>query len=503
MDLRAANWRLRASCILIYVSLAILLLTHSIEAAEMKDVDLYALVVGLEKYKDPSLKRTPMAAAAAQLHDFLVERRGLFRKVKVALLLDEKATKANIVKVLKEELRAARKDDVVLIFMNAHGFASEAEPGKFYFTPYDGDPKDPSTRLQLNDKSLFENIKSERLLFATGSCFSGGFLAGLAKGVKVGEDVDFLGQLQGRFGVSAAAATEQSWNTGKYGMDLFGYYFIKGLRGAADTSNDGKITVKKLFDYLSQEVEKETFGAQHPQLFVAKGNPSETTIYEVPTYSKDLDIKVNFFHEADDKKVKLITEETVLKSGQHLGVAFRAESDCYVYIYWWDSTGGAGELFPNPQLTEGTGEVKAGQTYWLPSKDGERWYVLDKNPGTETIYFAATRTRNEKLENLMRSSTTVVASSADKIQRQPQSETAAQDLSLGTKPAKRTETREQATGEMERELSLMGFAAHTVPKGAQKASFESRERLVEQMENRIKVSGAEAVFKLQFQHVAP
>ncbi len=105
--------------------LLILLSSNFIQAADMKDVDLYALIVGLEKYKDPSIKSTPMAAAATQLNDFLIERRGLFRNVKVALLLDEKATKANILKVLKEELKAARKDDIVLIFMNAHGMATE------------------------------------------------------------------------------------------------------------------------------------------------------------------------------------------------------------------------------------------------------------------------------------------------------------------------------------------------------------------------------------------
>jgi hypothetical protein len=55
---------------------------------------------------------------------------------------------------------------------------------------------------------------------------------------------------------------------------------------------------------------------------------------------------------------------------------------------------------------------------------------------------------------------------------------------------------------MQRELSLMGFAGHTAPKGVQKVSFETKERLFEQMENGIRISGAEAVFKVQFKHVA-
>ncbi len=54
---------------------------------------------------------------------------------------------------------------------------------------------------------------------------------------------------------------------------------------------------------------------------------------------------------------------------------------------------------------------------------------------------------------------------------------------------------------MERELNLMGFAAHTAAKGAENVSFQNKERLFEEMENSIKVSGADAVFRVQFKHV--
>jgi hypothetical protein len=57
--------------------------------------------------------------------------------------------------------------------------------------------------------------------------------------------------------------------------------------------------------------------------------------------------------------------------------------------------------------------------------------------------------------------------------------------------------------EMKRELSLMGFANYTVPKGAQKATFTSKEQVFEDRENLIRVSGAEAVFKIQFKHISP
>ncbi len=223
----------------------------------------------------------------------------------------------------------------------------------------------------------------------------------------------------------------------------------------------------------------------------------KTPVFVVPKYANPLDIKVQFFYEADNGKIQPLTDQSVLKSGQHVGVAFQPESDCYVYIFWWDSTGGVGQLFPNPQLTEGTGKVKAGQTYWLPSRDGERWYVLDENPGVETIYFVATRTRNEKLENLLKDSTSPASDYQEKIQgKKRQPGTSAPAVATEKPP----EARKKAETEVARELSLMGFASYTAPKSQQKVSFDTKERLFKEMENRIKISGAEAVFKVQFRH---
>jgi hypothetical protein len=77
------------------------------------------------------------------------------------------------------------------------------------------------------------------------------------------------------------------------------------------------------------------------------------------------------------------------------------------------------------------------------------------------------------------------------------------ELAVHERPTGRETGARTAAGAMQRELSLMGFAGHTAAKGAEKVSFETKEKLFEQMENRIRVSGAEAVFKVQFRHVVP
>ena len=233
-------------------------------------------------------------------------------------------------------------------------------------------------------------------------------------------------------------------------------------------------------------------------MYCAKGADENARVFMAPKYADPLQIKAQFFYEAEDRSIKPLQDDSVLKSGQHVGMAFKAESDCFVYIYWWDSTGQVGRLFPNPELTEGSGEVKAGQTYWLPSMGGERWYVLDQNPGTETLYFVASRQRNEKLERLfedVRPADSAPARKTDTLRTE-------KELTVPKEPSGQEARTRAATGEMQRELSLMGFAGHTAPKGVQKVSYETKERLFEQMENGIRISGAEAVFKVQFRHVA-
>ena len=470
----------RFSLLIVLFTVTLLAPQRSGATSGITKVNLYALIVAVGKQKEPSQNPLPIQDAFL-FRDFLVERKHLFSDVKVAMLVDEKATKTNIMNAITRGLREPGKEDVVIIFLEGHGSSFPSAPGRYYFLPYDFSSQNAAdTSICVSDKELFTDIRSERLLFLTGSCLSGGFLSGLARGVPKQGHFDFLKELHGRYGISASQADEVAWAGGKFGMNVFGFYIVKGLRGSADTSKDGTITVKELYDYVHESVSKETHGAQHPQLMCAKGAAENAKIYSTPTFTDALKIKVKFFYEAPDNQVLELTDKSVLKSGQHVGVAFKAESDCYVHIFWWDSSGQVGRLFPNPRLTEGDGLVKAGETHWLPSKGGKRWYVLDNKPGYETVYFVASRERNPRLTELYE----------------------------GLKSASQGSSPSGAGGEdniaqaIEREINLMGFADYTVPAKARTVSYESKEKLFEQVESKIKVSGVDAFFKIRFKHEA-
>jgi hypothetical protein len=207
-----------------------------------------------------------------------------------------------------------------------------------------------------------------------------------------------------------------------------------------------------------------------------------------------LAIKTQFFYENDNKEVTALNNDSVLRSGQHVGVAFRPQEDCYIYIFWVDSAGKMGALFPNSKITEGSAQTQAGKTYWLPRKDGERWYVLDDTPGTETIYFVVSRNRSPELEAL---NATAMNQQSPSTISDAQSTGSAQQSQVGQPPSS---VRPEAAQKIQQKLGLMGFAEYSISKGAERASFPNGEDMFKSIESHIRVSGAEAVFKIVFRH---
>ena len=437
--------------------------------SDLSNSELYAVLVGIGKYRDTKLNQLELSPKDAQDFDaFLKEREKLFKKSHVKLFINEQATRENVTKAIRDDLKPAGKDDVVIIFLSGHGASDPVRTDEFYFLTYDADIENLyGSALPMNTSGLFKGIDSDRLILVSDACHSGGFSSALEKSTAKAADTFFsvFQNLQGRFGFASSRPDEKSWEIKKYGNSIFTHYVLKGLRGGAcKKSGNGVITVKDLYDYVYEGTRAATKGMQNPQLYAAKGRADETPMFRTPVYDKPLNVEALFVTQADDGEVRPLTNDATLKSGQRIGVAFKADADCFVHVVWWDSNGNVGRLFPNPKLTEGTGEIKAGVTQWLPYKQGKHWYVLDKNEGEETIYLVASRERNPKLEELY--------------------------------------TKLRSSG-LEREFNLMGIEDYTVPDKAKQLSDQDRQRLFQKMENQIQVVGADKVIRIKFKHVGP
>ena len=100
------------------------------------------------------------------------------------------------------------------------------------------------------------------------SCESGSFTR-----VKGGRKIqpflrDSSNQVEGFAFLSSSSATEDAQESDRIGASFFTYYFIAGLRGAADRNHDGKITLTEAYQFSYEQTLGRTqntmHGPQHP-----------------------------------------------------------------------------------------------------------------------------------------------------------------------------------------------------------------------------------------------
>lgn len=225
------------------------------------DPEAYAVVVGVERYRQKGLPPVDFAARDAQtVHTYLTRSMG-FDPKNVVLIQDQEATKTDLQKYLGPWLRNRVTDKSrVLVFFAGHG-APDPKTGEGFLLPYDGDPGYTQiTAFPL--KELYANLAklpSRDVTVVLDACFSGrGSRSVIKKGarpliLKVSKET------AGENTVTLSATGNDQISTyypdGRHG--LLTYYLLKGLRGKADSDADGRVTTSELFRYLRPAVERE------------------------------------------------------------------------------------------------------------------------------------------------------------------------------------------------------------------------------------------------------
>jgi len=233
----------------------------------------YALVIGIEKYRDIKTG-APYAARDAQ---WVAEyfRKGLgISKRNIRVLINEKATKSDIEKnLIWLKNRVRTRDAKVFVYYSGHGAPNVRSKGaEAYIVPYDGDPDYlESTAYPL--KSLYNSLgglPSKNIVVALDSCFSGrGDKSVVASGIRpmfIKVKNPFVAK-NNTVVLAAGRAKEVSSSFSAAGHGLFTYYFLRGLNGDADANGNGWVDLKELYGYLSPKVietAEEMNREQHP-----------------------------------------------------------------------------------------------------------------------------------------------------------------------------------------------------------------------------------------------
>lgn len=233
----------------------------NIEAS--KKVKVWALVVGVGRYSHmPTLRFTD--DDAYQVYSFLrsVEGGGIPEN-QIRILIDEDATRDNILRTMKSLFGKADANDVVMMYFSGHGLE-----GCFLPVDFDG----YNNKLRHEDiLKIFKESKAKHKICIADACHSGtlnGTLA--AKGpvtVSLNKYYNAFEKASGGTALLMSSKGEElSLEDQGLRQGVFSHYLLKGLRGLADSNGDTIITIRELYKYVYVKVREYTGNAQTPIL---------------------------------------------------------------------------------------------------------------------------------------------------------------------------------------------------------------------------------------------
>ncbi len=237
--------------------------------APSKDVSLYILAVGINKYKNPALNLNYAEPDAKGIADFFKQKgTGLFKNVEIRDIYNEQATREIIISKLSQ-LQNTNPQDAVLIYLAGHG---ENINDKWYFIPheltYPEREEDVKTKGISSDElsGLIKNIKAQKILVLIDACKSGAVLIAF-RGFEDRKALSQLSRSTGVYIVASSTKDQFASEVKELGHGVFTYILLEGLKGKAAT--EGKaVTVKKLMAYIEGQLpsitEKYKQEAQYP-----------------------------------------------------------------------------------------------------------------------------------------------------------------------------------------------------------------------------------------------
>jgi hypothetical protein len=279
-----------------------LLYTFEISYSPVKPVrpNLYIAVVSVSEYANSAMN-LKYARKDGQDLVRMLGRSGWYENIIIDTLFDSRATRENILQLAKR-FEKTTADDQVVFFVSGHGLLDEQLD--FYFATHDIDFKNPADGGLRYDalEGLLDGIPARKKLLLMDACHSGevdksriqtstsgtvlnnnqrGAVTAYAypadvqeEHYKIGITTSFelmqelfsnLSKGSGAVVISAAAGNSFALESDEWRNGVFTYALLSGLKSkTADRNRNREVTVSELKDFVSQEVQKLTNGAQKP-----------------------------------------------------------------------------------------------------------------------------------------------------------------------------------------------------------------------------------------------
>ncbi|MBI4548345.1 MAG: caspase family protein [Ignavibacteriae bacterium] len=247
--------------------------------------DAVAVVIGISHYKnEPTVPSVDYATRDANvMKRYLIEMFG-YQEQRIIVAEDANASLADFKRIFEEQLvnfvHTKRSD--VFVYYSGHG-APDVETKDAYFVPYDCNPNyAKSTGYRL--KEFYERLArldARSVTVVIDACFSGGSERGsIIKDVSpVGIEVENpVAALENGIVFTASKSQQLSnWYREKR-HGLFTYFFLRGLRGDADSNKDKEITAEEMEGYLIAHVPEVARSRNREQIPEVAGNKKRVLV---------------------------------------------------------------------------------------------------------------------------------------------------------------------------------------------------------------------------------
>ena len=245
--------------------------------AVSQSIDRWAILIGISQYQHEHLNLRYADCDAESLCQLLLSPiGGSFPPDQICKLTNTEATTAAITRALRSFLKRPARHDLVIIYFACHGSPDPDRPENLYLITHDTNPRDiAGTALPMReiDLCIRENLLAERVIILADTCHS----AGIANTIGRRSINDSTNQInrylkeisQSKNGIAlltSAEANETSFEDRKWGggHGVFTYYLLRGMNGAADINQNGSVNLGELFEYVRENVQRDTDHRQHP-----------------------------------------------------------------------------------------------------------------------------------------------------------------------------------------------------------------------------------------------
>jgi hypothetical protein len=220
---------------------------------------IWALIIGVSSYKYMPALRFP-DDDAYRLFAFLKSPQGgSVPDERVRVLIDEDATRQNILTAMQELFLRAGPNDLVILYFSGHGL-----PGAFLPIDYDGVN---NTLTHQEIKRMLDQSPAGYKLCLADACHSGGLLAargGTLPNLLTKYYENLASTRHGTALIMSSKAEETSLESSGLRQGVFSHFLLRGMKGEADRDGDGVVRVQELYQYITRQVQDYTGQQQSP-----------------------------------------------------------------------------------------------------------------------------------------------------------------------------------------------------------------------------------------------